>query len=131
MHHAAPVARWSHLADRLPCRLEDLSGPGDGSVQLPLNLAWSGLTSFDLCDERLLFGLYRIVITNGLRDDLIAYLNADLLIRHWPKLRVALGKQVRICWELRFPQLRAAALAGESPVVQPGDAEESGRRPRL
>ncbi|MFD8501230.1 hypothetical protein ACFV2L_00540 [Streptomyces sp. NPDC059687] len=104
-HHAAPDPRWSHLTERLPSRLEDLTGPDSGNIQLPLRLAWSGLTSFDLSDERLLLGLYRIVITNGMRRDLTTYLNANLLIRHWPTLRIALGKPIRMPWELRFPQL--------------------------
>jgi hypothetical protein len=98
--------RWSHLVKRLPGRLEDLSGPGGGSVQVPLHLAWSGLTTFDLHDDQLILGLYRIVITNGLREDLSTLLNADLLIRQWPRLRVALGRQVRVCWEQHFPELR-------------------------
>ncbi|MGW9031620.1 hypothetical protein ACWGQ5_47960 [Streptomyces sp. NPDC055722] len=58
-----------------------------------------------------MLGLYRIVLTNGLREDLIAYLNGALLVRHWPRLRIALGRQVRTCWEQRFPQLVAAAAA--------------------
>ncbi|MFJ3310262.1 hypothetical protein ACIPSA_46175 [Streptomyces sp. NPDC086549] len=111
VHRTPADARWSHLADRLPDSLEDLSGPVFGSVELPLHLAWSGLTRFSLEDEQLLLGLYRIVLTNGLREDLTAYLNADLLMRHWPRLRIALGKPVRTCWEQRFPQLAAAAAA--------------------
>ncbi|MGW1564295.1 hypothetical protein ACWCQ1_48830 [Streptomyces sp. NPDC002144] len=31
--------------------------------------------------------------------------------RHWPRLRIALGKPVRTCWEQRFPELAAAAAA--------------------
>lgn len=91
--------------------LEDLSGPAAGTVELPLHLTWSGLRSFDIGDEKLLLGLYRIVLTNGLRDDLIGYLNAELLVRHWPRLRIAVGKPVRTCWEQRFPELVAAVAA--------------------
>jgi hypothetical protein len=108
---SATSVRWAHLAERLPTSLEELSGPRTGSVELPLHLAWSGLTRFDLGDEQLLLGLYRIVLTNGLREDLIRYLNADLLLRHWSRLRIALGRPVRTCWEERFPQLVAAAAA--------------------
>ncbi|MET8956064.1 hypothetical protein ACWEO4_42630 [Streptomyces sp. NPDC004393] len=110
-HGSATSTRWAHLAERLPASLEELSGPDSGSVELPLHLAWSGLTRFDLDDEQLLVGLYRIVLTNGLREDLTRYLNADLLLRHWPRLRIALGRPVRTCWEQRFPQLVTAAAA--------------------
>jgi hypothetical protein len=34
--------------DRLPHKLDDLTGPAHGSVQLPLHIAWSGMTAFDL-----------------------------------------------------------------------------------
>ena len=108
---SAADSRWGHLAERLPASLDELVGPASGSVRLPLHLAWSGLTVFDLGNERLLLGLYRIVLTNGVREDLVTYLNADLLLRHWPRLRIALGKPVRTCWEARFPQLAAAAAA--------------------
>ncbi|MFB6782747.1 hypothetical protein ACFCX0_36645 [Streptomyces sp. NPDC056352] len=110
-HGSATSSRWAHLAERLPASLQELSGPNDGTVELPLHLAWSGLTRFDLSDEKLLLGLYRIVLTNGLHEDLTRYLNADLLIQHWPRLRIALGRPVRTCWEQRFPQLLAAAAA--------------------
>uniref|UniRef100_UPI002F90D9D0 hypothetical protein n=1 Tax=Streptomyces longwoodensis TaxID=68231 RepID=UPI002F90D9D0 len=110
VHHAA-ASRWAHVAERLPARLEELSGPATGTVELPLHLAWSGLRRFEVSDEKLLLGLYRIVLTNGLREDLTGYLNADLLVRHWPRLRIALGKPVRTCWEQRFPELVAAAAA--------------------
>jgi hypothetical protein len=33
---------------RLPRALDDLAGPEHGTVQLPLHIAWSGLTAFDV-----------------------------------------------------------------------------------
>ncbi|ALV30904.1 hypothetical protein AS200_01495 [Streptomyces sp. CdTB01] len=107
----AAASRWAHLAERLPARLAELSGPTTGTVELPLHLAWSGLRQFEVDDDKLLLGLYRIVLTNGLREDLTRYLNADLLVRHWPRLRIAVGKPVRACWERRFPELVAAVAA--------------------
>lgn len=103
--------RWSHLADRLPQSLEDLCGPATGVVHLPQHLAWSGLTEFDLADEQLVIGLYRIVLNNGQREDLVTYLNSDLLRQHWPVLRRVVGKPLRTCWEQHFPALSPAAAA--------------------
>ncbi|MBO4258398.1 hypothetical protein GRC12_31685 [Streptomyces griseorubiginosus] len=99
------------MAERLPTHLDELSGPTSGTVELPLHLAWSGLRHFEVSDDKLLLGLYRIVLTNGLREDLTRYLNAELLVRHWPRLRIAVGKPVRTCWEQQFPELAAAAAA--------------------
>ncbi|WP_128380459.1 hypothetical protein [Streptomyces cavernae] len=115
--HRASASRWAHVAERLPAHLEELSGPETGTVELPLHLAWSGLRRFEVSDEKLLVGLYRIVLTSGLRDDLTGYLNAELLVWHWPRLRIAVGKLVRTCWERRFPELVATgATGGRIPV---------------
>lgn len=105
------ASRWAHVGERLPAHLEELSGPATGAVELPLYLAWSGLRRFEVSDEKLLLGLYRIVLMNGLRDDLIGYLNAELLVKHWPRLRIALGKPVRLCWEQHFPELAVTAVS--------------------
>ncbi|QOV41430.1 hypothetical protein IM697_33650 [Streptomyces ferrugineus] len=83
-----------------------LTGPTHGPVDLPLHLAWSGLRTFDLDDDKLLLGMYRIVLTTGLRDDYIQFLDGNLLTSHWPRLRKMVGRDVRKAWEGTFPQLR-------------------------
>ncbi|MER6442773.1 hypothetical protein ABT275_41685 [Streptomyces sp. NPDC001185] len=80
-------------------------------MELPLHLAWSGLRTFDLGDEKLLLGMYRIVLLNGKYGDYSRYLDAGLLVAHWPILRKMLGRGVRTAWENRFSQLRSAAAA--------------------
>ncbi|MCX4580651.1 hypothetical protein OHB41_47535 [Streptomyces sp. NBC_01571] len=80
-------------------------------MELPLHLAWSGLRAFDLGDEKLLLGMYRIVLLNGRYVDYTRYLDAALLVAHWPILRKMLGGGVRTAWEDRFTQLRPAAAA--------------------
>jgi len=47
---------------RLPTRLDDLAGPQHGVVQLPLHVAWSGLTAFDLDRPKLLLSMYHLVL---------------------------------------------------------------------
>jgi hypothetical protein len=46
-----------------------------GPVRLPLHLAWSGLTTFDLDQPRLRMSYYRIVLAEGQHDDLARYLS--------------------------------------------------------
>ncbi|MFI9564964.1 hypothetical protein [Streptomyces rishiriensis] len=99
---------------RLPKSLDELSGPTQGIVELPLHTAWSGMTSYDLTKPRQRMGLYRTVLHEGLHDDLPRYLNRDLLLQLWPVLRTLVGRTVRAVWEDAFPQLasrsnRAAA----------------------
>ncbi|MFF3313671.1 hypothetical protein [Streptomyces sp. NPDC002952] len=107
----ATKSRWAPAADELPDSLGDLSGPTEGIVTLPLRMAWSGLRTFDLGDEKLLLGLYRIVLLNGKHDDYAHYLDASHLVASWPVLRKMLGRGVRTTWENRFVQLQQAAAA--------------------
>jgi len=104
-------SRWGYGTERLPTTLDELAGPRVGSVELPLELAWSGLRVFDLGDVKLRLGLYRIVLNNGTTDDFVRYLNREYLIRHWPILRKMLGRGVRETWETAFPELRRSDAA--------------------
>lgn len=108
---AAFVSRWAPASDQLPGSLAELSGPTQGTVALPLHLAWSGLRTFDLGDEKLLLGMYRIVLLNGKYQDFVRYLDAAQLVACWPTLRKMLGRGVRTAWEARFVQLRPADAA--------------------
>jgi hypothetical protein len=90
---------------RLPASLDDLAGPGEGTVQLPLHVAWSGLTAFDLDRSKPRMSLYRVVLAEGQRDDVIAFLNKDLLLSQWPVLRALVSRHIRTVWEAAFPEL--------------------------
>ncbi|MFF2133351.1 hypothetical protein ACFVW1_50120 [Streptomyces olivochromogenes] len=104
-------SRWAPAENQLPGDLAELAGPTQGTVRLPLHLAWSGLRAFDLGDEKLLLGMYRIVLLNGRYEDYTRYLDAAQLVARWPVLRKMLGRGVRSVWEDRFTQLRSAAAA--------------------
>ncbi|MFJ6572296.1 transcriptional regulator [Streptomyces sp. NPDC091292] len=90
---------------RRPGRLAELAGPVHGTVFLPLHLAWSGLTEFDLDQPRLRMSCYRIVLAEGQREDLVRYLDADLLTEMWPVLRTLVSRDLRDVWEHAFPEL--------------------------
>ena len=90
---------------RLPETLDELAGPSAGKVRLPLHVAWSGQTTFDLVRPKACMHLYRIVLAEGQRGDITAYLNRDLLRRQWPVLRNLVARPVRTVWEAAFPEL--------------------------
>ncbi|MGQ4437851.1 hypothetical protein, partial [Streptomyces sp. SAS_260] len=111
---ASAPSWWAPAFGQLPSGLGELAGPARGLVDLPLHLAWSGLRTFGLDDEKLLLGMYRIVLTTGLRGDCLQFLDGGLLVAHWPRLRKMVGRGVRSAWEDSFPVLcprsgRAAA----------------------
>lgn len=96
---------------RLPESLDELHGPAHGVVDLPLHMAWSGMTSYDLGKPRQRMGLYRTVLHDGLHDDLPRYLNQDLLLQLWPALRTLVGCTLRSVWDDAFPQLASRTRA--------------------
>jgi hypothetical protein len=106
---AVPVSRAAILEERyrsrLPATLDELAGPGHGTVQLPGHIAWSGLTAFDVDRPPLCASMYQVVLTEGQREDLAAYLNRGLLVRHWPVLRTVVGRVICEVWEAAFPEL--------------------------
>lgn len=91
---------------RLPSALGDLSGPTHGTVQLPLHVAWSGQTAFDLDYPKPRMHMYRVVLAEGQLGDVTTYLNRDLLVSQWPTLRTLISKTVREVWESAFPELQ-------------------------
>jgi hypothetical protein len=93
---------------RLPESLDDLAGPTDGTVELPLHVAWSGLTAFDLDRPRPRMSLYRVALSEGQRGDLTAYLDKSLLKEQWPVLRTLISRHIRSVWEAAFPELKPA-----------------------
>ncbi|MEU3224470.1 transcriptional regulator [Streptomyces sp. NPDC006976] len=106
-----PDLRRARFARRLPAALSEPAGPKHGPVHLPLHLAWSGLTTFDLDQPRLRMSYYRIVLAEGQHDDLVQYLDRDLLVGLWPTLRTLVSRDVREVWESAFGELDGSARA--------------------
>ncbi|MFD6315799.1 hypothetical protein [Streptomyces nigra] len=99
------------FVQRLPKSLDELRGPTHGVVELPLHMAWSGMTSYEMGKPRQRMGLYRTVLHEGPHDDLPLYLNQDLLLPLWPVLRTLVGRTVRTVWEDAFPELASRSRA--------------------
>ncbi|GAB3334875.1 hypothetical protein GCM10027452_08450 [Micromonospora halotolerans] len=98
-------SRLLGVVDRIPASLGHLAGPDQGRVSLPVRLAWSGPTQFDVADPRQRLTLYRTLMDCGQRDDIIRYVNATLLRRDWPRIRRLTARRVIALWERRLPEL--------------------------
>lgn len=103
--------RRAKFTRRLPYELSELHGPAHGTVSLPLHLAWSGLTEFDLDQPRLRMSCYRILLAEGQHDDLVHHLNRERLIDMWPVLRTLISRDIRDVWESAFDELSPDAQA--------------------
>lgn len=60
---------------RLPVRLQELAGPVEGNVDLPLHIVWSGRTSYSLDRPKSRITLYRTLLAEALSEDLVALLH--------------------------------------------------------
>ena len=100
----------AETARRLPRRLEELRGPTKGVIVLPRHLSWPGMREFDVSDDHVRRSMYGVVLTQGRRNDVARFLNAQLLIEDWPVLRASLDPKLRRWCERRFA-LRAGADA--------------------
>jgi hypothetical protein len=87
------------LAGRLPQRPGDLRGPAQGIIMLPRHLSWPGIREFDISDDSGRRSMYGILLTQGRRNDIARFVNAELLRQDWPLLRGSLDPKLRRCCE--------------------------------
>ncbi|MEU5714500.1 hypothetical protein AB0G71_01700 [Streptomyces sp. NPDC020403] len=93
----------------MPEHLRELAGPVEGTVDLPLHIAWSGRTSYSLDRPKSRMTLYRTVLAEGLCEDVAALLHHRLLAEQWPVLRRLVSPYIREVWEDAFPELPRTA----------------------
>jgi hypothetical protein len=103
-------SRWAGVGAKLPSALDQLAGPADGVVELPLDLAWSGDRRFDLADPVQRYLYHMTVLTSAVtREHYTSWLNASLLCGDWSRLR--LPRPLREIWQARFPELEPGQSA--------------------
>lgn len=94
------------FADRkvyaIPDRWEDLHGPAQGILELPVGLYWVPERAIDLSRIGQIRTGYRAVLCEGRVQDQQRYLNPDLLKAIWAEM--LLPPRVRSLWRERFPQ---------------------------
>jgi hypothetical protein len=101
--------RLSGAGRCIPASLADLTGPDRGRISLPVRLAWSGPTDFDVSDHKERLTLYRTLLDCGQREDIVRYVNAELLRHDWPRIRRLTARRLVSLWEQHLPDLAAAS----------------------
>jgi hypothetical protein len=97
--HTRPIA--------VPDDIDELVGPQDGLVELPLRVDWTPRRTYDLSKASSLRSLYETVLRFAVRvEDVTAFVNRSRLVATWRQLRVP--ARIRQVWEERFPELRAS-----------------------
>jgi hypothetical protein len=92
----------SSPARRLPDRLDDLHGPWQGVVVLPVHLSWHQLREFDVASQKPRLLLYSIVLSQGRPGDLVRFVNPQRLREDWPQLRLLLSSRMRRACERKL-----------------------------
>ena len=81
----------------IPSNLEDRSVPkARGRVRLPGHIAWSEPFEFDLDDRCEMLLAYAQVMTEGLEEDVLHYIDLDVLLGAWDEL--CLSPYVQEAW---------------------------------
>ncbi|MGH3636907.1 hypothetical protein [Mycobacterium sp.] len=84
--------------------LSELHGPTSGTVVLPVHIDWTPAREYDLEIRRRTQTMYETVLRSASSEqDLLAYLDRDLLVKLWRSLR--LPDYVRAAWERQHPEL--------------------------
>jgi len=86
-----------------PSSLAVLAGPADGVLSMPLTVHWGPDPTADLSTADGLEKAYENLVREGTTAQQEEFLNADLLRRVWPHLRLPI--RCRDTWETRFPEL--------------------------
>jgi hypothetical protein len=90
----------------VPDSLDELCGPTQGVVTLPLLLDWTPANTYDLSSEARVRRLYETVLSEALdENDVAAYVDKATLLRLWRRLRIP--RRVRFAWEAAHPELAA------------------------
>ena len=114
----------SRPASRLPERLDDLHGPWQGTVVLPVHLSWHQFREFDVARRQARLLLYSIVISQGRRNDVARFLNARRLREDWPELRLLVSTRMRRACESRLglpgPMPPDSPAGTDAPLHMPG-----------
>ncbi|WFE33798.1 hypothetical protein [Micromonospora sp. WMMD975] len=100
-------SRLHGVAERIPTSIDELKGPERGRVSLPIRLAWTGLTTFDIEDSGQRLTLYRTLMDCGQREDIARFVNPVLLRGDWARIRRLTARRVIALWESRMPGLTA------------------------
>lgn len=97
----------------VPESLDELAGPVDGVVILPVALDWSQQSRYDLGIDKDRRRLYETVVREAVdASDVRRFLNQGLLLRLWPSLW--LPARARSLWQERFPQLGSSVTSSDS-----------------
>jgi hypothetical protein len=110
---------------RLPDRIDDLKGPVRGVVMVPMHLSWPGMRECDVSDDATRRSMYGMLLSQGKRNDIVRFVNADLLAGDWRLIAGSLEPKLRRLCERQFALGTGQDAAGEAAPAADRAAEIS------
>lgn len=108
-------------AGRLPTQISELRGPARGVVMLPMHLSWPGMRECDVSEDRTRRSMYGMLLSQGKRNDIVRFVNAELLESDWPEIADSLDPKLRRLCEKQFA-FGAGQPEAQSPAEGPADS---------
>jgi hypothetical protein len=83
---------------------------------LPMHLSWPGMRECDVSDDRTRRSVYGMLLSQGKRNDIVRFVNAELLEADWPQIADLLEPKLRRLCEKQF-------AFGAEPARSPAPAQ--------
>ncbi len=89
---------------------------------LPMHLSWPGMRECDVSDDRTRRSMYGMLLSQGKRNDIVRFVNAELLESDWPEIADSLEPKLRRLCEKQFafgadePQADSKIADGPAPA---------------
>lgn len=80
---------------------------------LPMHLSWPGMRECDVSDDATRRSMYGMLLSQGKRNDIVRFINADLLAADWPLIADSLEPKLRRLCERVFAIGEAQPGGGE------------------
>jgi hypothetical protein len=91
-----------------PARLTDLTGPTQGTIDLPVTIDWGPKRTYNMAIDADRRVVYELVLQEaGSTEEVSQYVNGQVLAKVWAQLW--LPRRIRNTWEERLPELGRAA----------------------
>jgi hypothetical protein len=87
-----------------PDRLADLTGPTEGTIDLPVTIDWGPKRAYNMASDADRRVMYELVLQEAAStEEVRQYVNGQALAQVWRRLW--LPHRVRTTWEERLPEL--------------------------
>jgi hypothetical protein len=90
---------------------------------LPMHLSWPGMRECDVSDDATRRSMYGMLLAQGKRNDIVRFINAELLAADWRLIAESLEPKLRRLCERVFALGDGQPSAGQPSPGQPSEIQ--------